>query len=267
VTFKEYETGLSAVNDLLAEKVDVATAAEFVFVTKSFERSGLNIISTIARVNDCQCIARRDAGIEKPADLTGKRVGVVPGMQAEFFFNSFLSQNAIRPENVRERKITPPEIVKAIGEGSIDAVITGLNTQDIKDLLGKNGISWSAQGFQDYYFLLISEEKFVQTRRATVDRLLRALLEADQFVKKHRSEAQEIIKTSLKLSSSEEQALWGQNKYGVRLDQDLLILMEAEAKWAIRKGLAKGEPFPNYFKSIYLEGLKKINPESVSIIH
>ncbi len=34
--FNEHPTGLSAVNDLLVGKVDVATAAEFLFVTKSF---------------------------------------------------------------------------------------------------------------------------------------------------------------------------------------------------------------------------------------
>lgn len=267
VTLKEYPTGLSAVNDLLAGKVDVATAAEFVFVTKSFERGRLRIFSTIARSNDCQCIARRNAGIEKPGDLIGKRVGVVPGMQAEFFFSSFLSQNGIAREKIKEIKISAPEIMKAIEEARVDAVITGLNTQDIKDLLGKNSISWSAQGFQDYYFLLISDEKFIQSRRPAVDRLLRALLEADQFVKKARPEAQEILKSSLKLSAAEERVLWEQNKYEVRLDQDLLILMEAEAKWAIRRGMVKRGPVPNYFISVYLEALETIKPESVSIIH
>jgi ABC-type nitrate/sulfonate/bicarbonate transport system substrate-binding protein len=267
VTLKEYPTGLSGVNDLMAGKVDVATAAEFVFVIKSFEKSTLRIFSTVARGNDCQCIARRDAGIEKPSDLIGKRIGVVPGMQAEFFFNSFLSQNRIAPDKIKIRKITPPEIMKAIGDRSIDGVVTGLNTQDIKDLLGKNAISWSAQGFQDYYFLLISGEKFIQSRRSAVDRLLKALLEADEFVKKDRPEAQEIIKSSLKLNAAEGRALWDQNKYEVRLDQDLLVLMEAEARWAVRKGLVKGEKFPNYFKSVYLEGLKNIKPESISIIH
>ncbi len=71
----------------------------------------------------------------------------------------------------------------------------------------------------------------------------------------------------MKLTPAEEQALWHQNKYEVRLDQDLLILMEAEARWAIRKGLSRGKQVPNYLKSVYLEGLERIRPESVSVIH
>ena len=267
VALKEYETGLSAVNALIAGKVDVATAAEFVFVMKSFENSRLRIFSTIERGNSCQCIARRDAGIEKPADLIGKRIGVVPGMQSEFFFNSFLSQNGISLEKIKVIKLTPPEILKAIGDGRADAVVTGLDTEAIKSLLGKNAISWPAQGIQDYYFLLIADAKFIQARPLGVDRLLRALLEADQFAEKNRREAQEILKSSLKLTPAEERVLWDQNKYEVRLDQDLLILMEAEARWAIRKGLVKEKKIPNYFHSIYLEGLEKIKPEAVSIIH
>jgi NitT/TauT family transport system substrate-binding protein len=267
VALKEYKTGLSAVDDLISGKLDVATAAEFVVAMKSFEETRLRIFSSIARGNDCQCIARRDAGIEKPADLIGKRIGVVPGMQAEFFFNSFLSQNGITLEKIKVVKLTPREILKAIGEGRVDAVITGLDTEDIKGLLGKNGINWSAQGIQDYYFLLIADAKFIQSRPLGVDRLLRALLEADQFARKNRREAQEILKSSLKLTPAEERVLWDQNKYEVRLDQDLLILMEAEARWAIRKGWVKDKKIPNYFHSIHLEGLEKIKPEAVSIIH
>ncbi len=162
VIVREYDTGLFAVQDLLSGKVDVATAAEFVFVTKSFERSALRIFATVARVNDSQCIARRDRGIEKPTDLIGKRIGVVPGMQAEFFSNSFLAQNGIRREAIVEIRLQPAEIIKALGDGKIDAVITGLNTQDIRDLLGKNGVAWSAQGIQDYYFLLMADESFIR---------------------------------------------------------------------------------------------------------
>ncbi len=53
---------------------------------------------------------------------------------------------------------------------------------------------------------------------------------------------------------------------GETLNQDLLTLMEDEAKWSIhRRNQAGG--LPNYFNIVHLESLEKIKPEAVGIIH
>ena len=51
----------------------------------------------------------------------------------------------------------------------------------------------------------------------------------------------------------------------MRLDQDLLALMEAEARWAIKDKLVDSETIPDYSSFLYLEGLKKIKPEAVGV--
>jgi hypothetical protein len=52
----------------------------------------------------------------------------------------------------------------------------------------------------------------------------------------------------------------------VRLDQDLLTLMEDEARWSIHRRNRTGG-LPNYLDIIHLESLEKIKPEAVGIIH
>lgn len=266
VTLKEVATGLQAVEALMRNEVDIATAAEFVFVTRSPLGKDLRILSNIARANDCECIARKDRGIEEPSDLKGKRIGVVPGMQAEFFLHAFLARNGLSSKDIMQVELKPSDIMKTISEGGIDAAVTGLNTPEIKKALGSNAISWSAQGIQDYYFLLIANEEFVKTRPAAIERLLKALLDAEKLVLKNRKEAAETLETCFNLSSTEESALWNRYDYEVRLDQDLLILMEEETRWAVRKGLIP-DWRPNYFMMTHLESLEKISREAVSIIH
>ncbi|MEM5786226.1 MAG: hypothetical protein AAGU11_02835, partial [Syntrophobacteraceae bacterium] len=92
------------------------------------------------------------------------------------------------------------------------------------------------------------------------------LLDAEKLVLKNRKEAAETLKTCFNLSSAEESALWNRYDYEVRLDQDLLILMEEETRWAVRKGLIP-DWRPNYFMMTHLESLEKISREAVSIIH
>ncbi len=53
----------------------------------------------------------------------------------------------------------------------------------------------------------------------------------------------------------------------MRLDQALLTLLEDEGRWAIHNKLVDGEKVPNYLHFLYLDGLEKIKPEAVSVIH
>ena len=66
----EYETGREPVRDAIDGKVDIATAAEFVLVSASFDNN-LKAISTIDLADAIELVARKDHGINRPADLRG----------------------------------------------------------------------------------------------------------------------------------------------------------------------------------------------------
>lgn len=67
---------LSVTLSLLAGKADIATSAEAVLVSHSFQNKNLRILSTIAIGNTNGVVARKDRGIKTAKDLKGKRVGV-----------------------------------------------------------------------------------------------------------------------------------------------------------------------------------------------
>ncbi len=62
VSFENYQAGAFAVNDLLADKVDVATATEFVLALRGFKREDLRALGTISSSNTIEVIARKDRG-------------------------------------------------------------------------------------------------------------------------------------------------------------------------------------------------------------
>jgi NitT/TauT family transport system substrate-binding protein len=268
VVFENYQAGAYAVNDLLADKVDIATAIEFVLVLQGFRRTDLRTIGTISSSDTIEVVARRDRGIDKPDDLRGKVIGSSKGTATDFFLGSFLSFNNIRPEEVRILDLKPAEAVVALSEGNIDAAVSFSPYLDaVKKTLAGKALSWPAQGGRDFHYLLITREEMVRTRPTAIAGLLKSVLEAETFLKKNEREAQGIVKGNLGIDQEALMSTWSRTRFRVRLDQGLVTLMEDEGRWAIRNKLVNTAVIPDYSTFLDVEGLKKIKPESVGAIY
>ncbi len=267
VTLQEYPAGLLAAEDLLQNKLDVVTAAEFVAVTKHFLRKDLKILASIVRADTHEVIGRIDHGITEPAHLKGKRIALTRNSSADFFMASFLTHQGVPAKAVTFVDLPPPAIPDAIASGTVDAVMAWEPVAwKVKERLGPNAVSWPGQSGQSFYLLLLTRDDFVKKRPRAVERLLRGLLEAERYVSEHTPQAQEIIARRLGYNPALLQSLWPRCDFRVRLNQDLLTLMEEEAKWSLRRKHQAGE-LPNYLSIMHMDSLEKIQPEAVGIIH
>lgn len=260
--------GAYAVNDLLEGKADVAAASEFVLVLQSFKRPDLRTVGIISTSDTIEMVARADHGIKKPEDLKGKRIAATKGTNSEFFLNAFLSLNGVHPAEVQMVDLKSDDMVTALSEGKIDGAVTLFSfLEPAKRRLGDEMVSWSAQSGQDFFFLLITKNELIKARPEAITRLLKGVLEAEAFLKKNEKEARSIVERILKLDRGVVMGTWSKTRFRVGLDQNLLTLMEDEARWAITNKYVDSTKIPNYFNFLYLEGLKKIKPEAVSVIH
>jgi NitT/TauT family transport system substrate-binding protein len=268
VTLKEYEAGIPALKDLVAGKLDLAAPADFAFVKQDFQNSDLRVIATVASADNIQFVARKDRGVERPADLKGKRVGVAFGTQSEFFLRTSLSGYGLARDEVKVVDLRPDEAGDAITHGRVDAVVTWEpHVHNLKKLLGSAQVSWSAQDGQPYYLLLVSRNKLLISRPVATERLLKGLLEAERFATERKAEAQKIVGRWLGVEEEYLAATWANNRFEVRLDQDLLILMDDEAKWIIGKGASGKRGIPGYFGVLSYQPLERLKPQAVTIIH
>ena len=266
VSIANYGAGIYAVNDLLADKVDVATAAELVMALQVFKNRELRALGTTGSTHTVEVVARRDRGIEKPGDLRGKRFGITKNTISEFFLANFLSFNSIRPTEIRMVDLKPPEMLSAFSEGKIDAASCFPPASEaIKKKLAHKAIFWPAQGGRDFYSVLIARDDLVKTRPGAIDGLLKGMLDAVTFLKKSEREAQDIVQGILGVDHEALMVTWSKTRFFVRLDSDLLTLMEDEGRWAIKNKLVDAVAIPDYSTFLYLEGLKKIKPEAVGV--
>ena len=114
---------------------------------------------------------------------------------------------------------------------------------------------------------MVAREGFLRQKPKAVDSLLRGLLEAEAFLARQPAEADRLVGRALDRSPA--QVAEQRKNLGLRvsLNEDLLTLMEDEARWIVSQGLAETADLPNCFALVHFEPLELLKPEAVGIIH
>jgi ABC-type nitrate/sulfonate/bicarbonate transport system substrate-binding protein len=269
VTLKEYDTGIHAVNDMLANKTpDIAVAAEFIIVGKAFEHEKVQGIGAISRQQIFYLVARKDHGIENVSDLKGKRIGVTPGTIAGFYLGRYLELHNIDLQDVTLVDTLPAQFEDAIGNGTVDAVsVWGTYVNSIEDRLGSNTVVWPDQSGQNVYWTAITTNDWAAQHPELITRFLKSLDDAAKYAAEHPAEAKAILKERMGVDDAYIAKVWSNSRYSISLDQSLIIAMEDEGRWMINNNLTTEKAMPDYTDYLYLKGLEDVKPEAVSIIH
>jgi hypothetical protein len=99
----------------------------------------------------------------------------------------------------------------------------------------------------------------------TVQRLLRALISAENFILTQTPHAQGIVPQHS--GSQGMQALPKDHNFSANLDRPLIVAMEAQARWMKSKSPDGQSDFPDFLDFIYFDALEAVKPEGVRIIH
>ena len=263
----DYETGIAPIRDVIGGKVDIASGAEFVLVSVSFDNKNLKAISTIDLADAIELVARKDHGITRPTDLRGKTIAIPKNTQAEFFLGRFLTFNDLSLDDVQIVGMSPSELVEALVAGTIDAaMIWEPNIYEISNRLGNSLVTFPGQSGQDFYFLMVTTNEVITARPEAIERFLNALVEAENFVKQFPGEAKDIITERLDVEADYVASVWPKNDFTTSLPQSLMLAMDDEARWSIANKLTDKKVVSNYLDFIYLDGLEALKPEAVTII-
>lgn len=267
-TFKEYASGKNALKGLLKGEVQLATTADIPIAFDSFDRQDFTIVSTIGSSdNEPRIIARKDAGIDTPADLRGKKVATQKASAVHFFLHVFLLQSGLTTDDVKLSYLKAEELAKALAAGEIDAFsMREPYISEAAKLIGQDKVVVFAKpGLYRKTFNVVAEKAVVQDKPEVVERALRALMQAEAYAIQHPAEAIAIVAKTLKAPNEEIAAIWSDASLKVSLDQSLLVGLEDEAKWIASNKFTANQA-PNYLDLIHIDALKAVDPVLVSLI-
>ncbi len=266
--FREFDSGVAAVAALNEGSVDLATAADFVFVSNIEKHPDLRLIASINSSNNTYMVARRDKGVLRPADLKGKRIAVTRTSVAEYFLEKYLNANRMRSGDISIIYISPTEMEKEIAAGSIDAVMVwDPVARRIKERLGTNAASWPAQAESSWHAALIVRSSLIRKEPAALVRLMKALIMTEKSVANDPAAVQLHLAKRFGMPEKYFADIWGDNRFKVSLDRSLLLTLEEESRWIRKMQGATGQKLPNFLQFLYLDALEAARLESVTIIH
>ncbi len=264
----KYPSGKRALEGMLAGEVDMTTAADVPIVFNSFAGSNFKLIATVGSSdNETKIIARRDRNIEAPHDLRGKHIATQRASAVHFFMDSFLVKHQIGNDEVTITFDAAENLPAALVRGDIDAFsMREPFIGEARDELGERAIVFSDPGLYLKTCNLVASAEFVQRHPEAVEKVVRALVEAEAFAHAHRDEAIRLVAGALRTPEPEIRRVWPDFDFHVSLDQALLGYLEDEARWIIKNGLTDGTEVPNYLDLLYVQALKHVKPAAMSVI-
>lgn len=266
VAITTYPSGTAAVNGMLNGQVELSQASDFVFAENILQNASICDVGCTCSYLVIDIVGRMDRGINNPADLKGKTIGVAIGTNQEFYLGQFLLLNGISLNQVTLQNIGVADAANVLVNGTVDAVVTFQPyINQIQSLLGNQTVMWSAQGNQPGYNLAVSTTSWAAAHPDLITRFLKALNQAANYNSNHQAEAIAEVAKNLNNSIAYESSVWPQYQYSVTLDQSLVLLLQQEARWLISNNLTTASTLPNFTNYIYITGLEAVSPENVNI--
>lgn len=270
VTLMPVSHGKAALALLAQGKADLASAADVPVVISVLQGERLGIAAAIVSVpNEMAIVARHDRGIATPHDLLGKRVGVTFGTSGEYFLWAFLIRHKLVPDSVTLVDLPPGRIAQELASGTIDAISTWEPIRtEAHAALGDNARTFTGPDAYTTTHVVVGRSEFLSARRGAIERLMRALLKAEEFNRAEPQQALGLVAEQIKLDAGALLASgWKDFQLAVDLRQSQLLTLEDEARWAMARGYADKGPVPNFLPHLHLDALLAVRPERVTVVH
>jgi NitT/TauT family transport system substrate-binding protein len=268
VTIQLHSYGKAALQSVLDGKADLATAADTPIMFAITKGAKISVLATIVTSNrDNAIVARKDRGVASSADLMGRRIGVTLGTSGDYFLDSYVVLNALSRKDMVFVDMKPEEMTDALLQGRVDAVsIWNPLVSNLHKALGERGIRLQSENAYTETYNIVSMQAFPRQRSEAIRRLLRALVKAESFVASNPQESQRIISEFCGIDIASLASIWNDFQFNVSLNQSLLFTLENQARWAIKNGLTDRRTMPNFFESLYVDGLNAVKPDAVRLI-
>jgi len=266
VAVSNFTSGRQALETVLGGGADIATTAEAPITAAALARQKIALLARM-EYSDDKTLISKSSGINSAADLKGKRIGYTVGTGGEIYTLTLLKKAGLTKNDVTLVNLRPQDMVAALSTNSIDAYNTWEpHISNGKKALGDKVKELDTKGVYAETFNLVVTEEYLSKNEKTVTAFLRAILDAERFLKANRDESITIIAAATGMKKEELADIWNDYIFELVLDERVLSTLKNHAEWRLESGNAPaGATLPDFHKFIFAAPLKQVAPERVKI--
>ncbi len=262
--------GQACLKRLLDGEAHFATVADTPITFAAFRRRDFAIVATMTTSGrEARVVVRADRGLRTPADLKGKRLGVIRGTSGHYFAETFLLLHGIAPADVSLVALEPGDAIGPLVRGEVDAAsLFEPHGSSALQALGDRARALPTPSFFSITFNLVSVPEAAGGRDEDLVKLLRALRRATEFIQAQPEQAQAIVARAARQSDPGLVARgWSDFSFRIELAQPLITTLEAQARWAQREKLVPADaPLPSMLDLVRPEPLRRLDARAVRIL-
>lgn len=261
-------SGKESFESMLAGRADFSTPATTPVVANSFQSDGYSIFVTYLTTYDgVKVIARSDSGIKTPADLAGKRIGIVKGTISQILLDTLLTYNKIFISDVEMKAYRGLELPEALLRGDVDAIsVWEPYANRALNLMPGIAVQIPSQRVYRIAINMAVMNTFASENPDSLVKIIAALKRATNFLNQEPEASQSILSEILEMDKTLIADLWKDMNFEISLDQLLLLTMENEARWMIGYHTLSEADIPNYLGFINYSALMQFDTDAVTII-
>lgn len=205
---------------LISGSADLANVVEVNVANQAIAgNDDLSILGSIVHATDYGVVVHSNIGVDRPDQLSGKKIAFAPGTGAETFLYAFLKRNHMSLSDVELLRVPPSGLVEQFVNGGVDA---GVSWEPFVSTMVRR-TDGKAQIFRDpdaYVGLMnIAVRRSWKERNPDLaERVIGVYLTAEDFVRKHPAEAQAIVADETGIPLKDVEQMWGRFDYTVTTD-------------------------------------------------
>ena len=269
VISQPFVIGRDALKSVLDGKADLAVVADTPVVFAALGGIDIAVVSGISNSRHIMAlVARNDRGINGLEDLAGKSIALTPGTNLPYFLDAMLQFNKIPIDAVKRVELSTAEVISAIKQGQVDAAVMFQPfLVQVQTDMGDSLKTFYGESLFSYRYLMVGKVDYIDGHPQEIQRVLRALLAANQSIATDLTAARQIVSAAIKLDDALLASWFDPGDFSLALTQSILLAMDDQTRWAMAQGLAKSGPVPNYLKLMKYKHLDAVLPEAVQIVH
>lgn len=268
VVLQDCVGGKACMEQMLSGQVHLATASDLPVMFNSLKRNDFSVITSFASSNkDVKLVALKSANVRSIKDLRGKRIALTRGAAAEYFIDLIALTYGIDPKSFTIVDTPADKMEQAAKEHKAD-VFAGFEPGSFKLVraLKNTAVELEVPAIYTLTFNLVCLKSTAKDRKGELVKLLRALDRAIQFIQDDPRKVQSMLMDRFKVDLSFISLNWQDYRFGLSLNQSLLVTLESEVRWAVREKITKDSAMPDFLEAIDPEALFKVKPAAVTLV-